>query len=353
MENYAGIFETGDALRNPMHEFIVFLNACEIEAVEDLQLERYVKNLRTTFNKMYLTVEQIIKHQEMGLNYEKHPLLQVQPIEYFYLKVSTIWDLSYLIAEKLIYKGKAPAGKEKFKKLNERFSKYKGDLQFLRLDWYERLNAIRNRIVHGEINLMPFYVDGELLFNVYNKDVDSILENSAIYTMECGLKASAERYFVYNLGLIYHYLCDFFTFIKYELQDEMTIKHQMNDAFYYPVKFQEYWHFPGLDDYNKKAVAQNNLPLTTVRDYFVVSRRDVKTFYGERGTEDYRNNMVSSVVKKHRIPETWLNDRTLRLSLQSADDRFTGFAKEIIARELGMISSEGNREKMEVTISFV
>lgn len=340
-------------LKNPMFDLLCFMHRYDNNGLDDPKFVRLLKNLRTNFNKLYLTCEQILHHERIKLDLEKNDLLQCQLIEYSYLKISTIWDLAYQVADKLLRYGSPPEKTGKYDALQERFEEYNHTLGFLQTSWYREINKIRNRVVHGGINVIPFYVDKTLMFNTYNENTDSVLPQCAIFTYKDGLKASAGPYFMYYIGVLYHYLCDFFAYVLAELKKIVTPIHDLTEVMHMFFRSDERWDFESLDEYNKLAMTIRNLPLTSQRDDYIASRLNVKRFYGEPDSPGYRANMVDSILVKYGFKGHWLDKNTLRIEIDVAQhNSMEEMNREICFRVLGFAHYRPNAEHKYADLSF-
>lgn len=145
----------------------MYLNKYEPEILDDEKIQFLFKNLKTHFKKLFYTVAYISKIQKDSdfiKNYDKTSVVSISSIEYCYYKISTIFDIAYQIADKLIFPSKKEGNRYEF--LERQFEVYSNKLIALQLGWYKRLNKIRNKIVHGGITVNPFYVNDE---NVKNR----------------------------------------------------------------------------------------------------------------------------------------------------------------------------------------
>ncbi|WP_440483860.1 hypothetical protein, partial [Serratia bockelmannii] len=203
---------------------------------------------------------------------------------------------------------------------------------FLSLSWYQDINEIRNRIVHGGVNIIPFYDNDELRFNAYNEDVDSIISHCSIYTVSPGLMVSASAYFTYFTSILHSYLSDFFSYVLAELKKTVTPTIEISESQTEMDREQVgSWPLSRLKEYNEYAQKNFNLPLGQERDDYASSRLGINRFQGEPGTIAFKKNMIESIVDKYSLSRHWINDSELAIPL---DEKLIACA-QIFFEELG------------------
>lgn len=210
---------------SPLYKFIMYLNKYEEDVLNDENFQLLIKNLGTHFKKLfYMTtyINKIEKNTDFLKSYDGTGIISVSAIEYCYYKISTIWDIAYQIADNLIFPKKKGAGKYDF--LEREFKKYNEDnLSDLNLKWYMKINNIRNRIVHGGISVIPFYIDDDrvkskICFQAYDFSLNDLIEYHYMYSNENNNNINfADYYFTFHIHLLYSYLFDFFDFIVFEM----------------------------------------------------------------------------------------------------------------------------------------
>jgi hypothetical protein len=338
----ARMASTEGSMKNPTYDLLCFLNTYDDNPIDDKKFGRLMRNLKTHFDRLFGTVEQMLDPDKIRVGMETNPLLGAQLIEYSYLKISTIWDIAYQIADQILsYKKTIPKNADKYDDLRSRFERYNNQSGFLQTEWYRDVNKIRNKVVHGGINVMPFYVDNQLLFEVYDEEVDTIVPRCAIYTVEDGLKNSAAKYFIYYLGILYQYLLDFFNYVLTELQQTVKPERELDPLVRQHFLLVADWSYENLDQYNRSAYADRNLPLTSNRDAYVESRLAVAKFSGKSRGADYRVAMVHSVLQKYGVFGQWDENRHCMLvdPTPLAIDNVKEIHRELAARQLGMCRS--------------
>jgi len=209
---------------SPTYKLIMYLNKYEPELLDDEKIQFLFKNLKTHFMKLFYTIAHISKIQKDSdfiKRYDQTSIVSISSVEYCYYKISTIFDIAYQIADKLIF----PSKKEgtRYDYLKNQFEVYANNLIALQLGWYETLNKIRNRIVHGGITVNPFYVNDEnvknkICFQAYNFYLDDLIKPHDMYSNKYNNNINfADNYFVFHTHLLYSYLTDFFEFVLMEL----------------------------------------------------------------------------------------------------------------------------------------
>lgn len=219
---------------NPFYKVIMYLNKYEPELLEDEKLEFLLKNLKTHFKKLFYMVSYINKIQkDEGYikKYDQTGLISISAIEYCYYKISTIWDIAYQIADKLVFLKQKNVNKYDYLEAN--FERYADTLPNLNLGWYKSLNKVRNRIVHGGITVNPYYINDEsvknkICFQAYDANLDDLIQPHYMYSNKNNNNINfADYYFAFHTHLLYSYLCDFFDFVLLELNKEKS--HDLND----------------------------------------------------------------------------------------------------------------------------
>ncbi len=214
-------------VESPTYKLIMYLNKYEPEILDDEKIHFLFKNLKTNFKKLFYTVAYISKIQKDSdfiKNYDKTSVVSISSVEYCYYKISTIFDIAYQIADKLIFPSKKEGNRYEF--LERQFEVYSNKLIALQLDWYKSLNKIRNKIVHGGITVNPFYVNDEnvknrICFQAYNSELDDLINPHYMYSNKYNNNINfADNYFVFHAHLLYSYLTDFFEFVLIEFSKD-------------------------------------------------------------------------------------------------------------------------------------
>ncbi|WP_248799040.1 hypothetical protein [Pseudomonas sp. MWU13-2105] len=225
-----------DSLRvpDPLYELVLYLNTYHEEKLEKPKLTFLLKNIETNFRKLFYSTCLLNKFQsdsDLLKKYDQTRVVSTQIIEYCYYKISTIWDISYEISKELMpVRGKI---NDRYDYLEAKFLKYVGVSPSLNLEWYKKINNIRNRIVHGGINVMPFHDvddrgDPRIFFQAYNLDLVDLTPQSPYYTYpQRNCINFADNYFALYTHLLYSYLLDFFKVILSELCEKY--EHDISD----------------------------------------------------------------------------------------------------------------------------
>lgn len=159
-----------NALVNPVNEFIwgLPLNKCS-----DRALEWKVKNLLANFQKLYGCAVNIAQIQDDYLNQKNNGTLDLlvfgaNSIEYFFLKIDTIFDILYQIYHDLCEPSR-PSSQGKHKHLEKILKKYKDETGGeVEIQWLESINLVRNRIAHGGYSIKCFFLERHFAFQAYD-----------------------------------------------------------------------------------------------------------------------------------------------------------------------------------------
>ncbi len=212
---------------NPTYELLMYLNKYEEERLDNEKLQFLLKNIQTHFKKLLYTVcfiNKIQKDEAAIKKYDQTSIVSIQNIEYCYYKISTIWDVSFQIADELIFPKKK--GKDKYSYLEERFKDYEKNLTSLKIEWYRKFNVIRNRIVHGGITVNPFYINDKnvkhrICFQAYDFNLNDMVEQNYYYSNIYNNNINyADNYFTMYTHVLYSYLTDFFRFVLLEISKD-------------------------------------------------------------------------------------------------------------------------------------
>jgi len=212
---------------SPTYKIVMYLNKYEPELLDNEKIQFLFKNIQTHFKKLFYTIahiNKIQKDEDFIKEYDQTSVVSIGSVEYCYYKISTIWDIAYQIADKLIFPNKKSA--DKYEYLEKQFEGYADGFDALQLGWYKDLNKIRNRIVHGGITVNTFYVNDDkvnnrICFQAYDFNLDDLIKPHYMYSNKCNNNINfADNYFAFHTHLLYSYLCDFFEFILMELNKE-------------------------------------------------------------------------------------------------------------------------------------
>ncbi len=219
---------------SPLYKIIMYLNKYEEDTLEDKKLQFLLKNLKTHFKKLFYMIAYINKFQKdekFIKKYDATSVVSISAIEYCYYKISTIWDIAYQIADKLIFPKKKDGNKYDY--LEKHFQQYAQKFPDLNLKWYKGINKIRNKIVHGGITVNPYYINNEnvktkICFQAYDSDLNDLIQPHMVYSNIFNNNINfADYYFTFYTHLLYSYLFDFFDFVLLELNKDKS--HDLNN----------------------------------------------------------------------------------------------------------------------------
>ncbi|MCG3651968.1 hypothetical protein L5F32_06750 [Aliarcobacter butzleri] len=225
------MFNTEDKrVKSPIYKLLIYLNKFDKKSFENEKLHHLINNLTPSFKKLIYGISNIYKFQndvEFMKKYDKTEIISIQQIEYCFYKISTIWDIAYTIADILIF----PANKEidgknvdKYTFLNKKFNEYLPGSILLNTEWYKEITKIRNKIVHGGINIKTFYIENNedikqrICFQAYDLGSNELIKICKYYTNNRNNCINfADNFFVYYTHILYSYLFCFFEFVLFEL----------------------------------------------------------------------------------------------------------------------------------------
>lgn len=264
----------GDKIIDPTYKILNFIQNQDKELFDDEEYIILFGNLRTHFLKLFYSVIHIYdiqKDNNFMKNYNQTKFVETMIIEYPYFKISTIWDIAYQIGSKLT---KLKSSKEnKYEALEKEFASYTKEFNNLNLDWYKKINQIRNRIVHGGIKVTPFYLDennkeikNRLCFQMYDNDLNDLIHANGFYTNIYNNNINfADNYFAFYTSILYSYLIDFFDFVLLKLCNENKLeltnfdKHENSDILEFMGIDDKHWSIANIGKF--KNIAINMLKL--------------------------------------------------------------------------------------------
>lgn len=215
-------------IKNPAYELLVYLNnQCPDEVWND-EIEMLFKNLKSNFLKAAGSVGLVMTIQEDSELISKSSLIKAQTIEYGFYKISTTWDIAFQIGKRLVpnlsnYRGK------KFEFLEKEFRNHQNKLPHLNLAWFRSINQLRNKIVHGGLNLISFHDNSRLSFQAYNNQVDEIIPWSEFYCEEGRPIIFADRYFSFHVIFLHHLLVDYFKYLLFSISGKFELNEKIKD----------------------------------------------------------------------------------------------------------------------------
>jgi hypothetical protein len=237
---------------NPVFDLLIHLNEKDADGLErNAKLQMLIKNCRTNFYKFFEAVNQISEIQKDPELLKRLPILKMQSVEYCFLKISTTWDIAYQIAEELLGKSKKKdKNDDKYDVLEKEFEAYASHLPRLKLDWYREINKIRNRVVHGGINVIVFHENDLISFQAYDGDVEEQVKVSALFCERDRPLVHAEKYFSFYTVLLYNYLADFFRYILIRLTGDTNPVIKLPEDPFGVYSLFKHWQVNGLERLN-------------------------------------------------------------------------------------------------------
>lgn len=198
---------------NPMYETIITLNEYDCEVLHDSEFEMLCKNFRSNLKKVFygtIFISEIQDDDNLMQKYEY--IIRPAIIEYVFQKITTVWDVSYQIGNKILNFRKAKKNENKYDVLQKEFDER--SINQFDFKWYKEFNMLRNRLTHGGLNIITFYDDKRIKFQIYDNDVEEVVEYNDYYNDGQRLIIFADYYFTYYTVLLHNYLCNFFKFIN-------------------------------------------------------------------------------------------------------------------------------------------
>lgn len=212
---------------DPLYELVLYLNTHNEKKLNNTKLFFLLKNIETHFKKLFYSTCLLNKLQsdtDFLKKYDQTRAVSAQNIEYCYYKISTIWDIAYEIS-KILTPSKEKV-EDRYLYLENKFLSYGSGTPSLSLGWYKKINNIRNRIVHGGINVVPFHDRDDsgasrIFFQAYNLGLEDLTSQSPYYTYpQRNCINFADNYFTLYTHLLYSYLVDFFKVVLAELSEK-------------------------------------------------------------------------------------------------------------------------------------
>ncbi|MBF4232017.1 hypothetical protein PL85_15025 [Vibrio anguillarum] len=277
---------------SPTYKIMMYLNKYEPELLDNEKIQFLFKNLQTNFKKLFYTIAHINKVQkdeDFIKEYNQTSVVSISSVEYCYYKISTIWDIAYQIADKLIFPNKKSG--DKYEYLEKKFEGYADNFDALQLGWYRDLNKVRNKIVHGGITVNPFYVNDDevknrICFQAYDFNLDDLIQPHYMYSNECNNNINfADNYFAFHTHLLYSYLCDFFEFILIELNKDKNHDREKLSLDELPYELfergQKTWLLSEVDTFTEITKEMIALQLADghLNNINKVSIQDIEQFY--------------------------------------------------------------------------
>ncbi|HEZ4093938.1 TPA: hypothetical protein WID96_000267 [Neisseria meningitidis] len=206
-----------DKIIDPTYKILNFIQSKNRELFDNDGYVILFGNLKTNFLKLFnsvVYVYDIQKDSDFMKRYNQKSFVSSMLIEYSYVKLSTVWDISYQIGAKLTKLTNSKGNR--YEQLEKEFLDYAEENSDLNLDWYKEVNKI-----------IPFYLDdnGEiknrLCFQVYDFNLEDLIPISNFYTNKSNNYINfVDNYFAFYTSTLYSYLVDFFNFILLKICNE-------------------------------------------------------------------------------------------------------------------------------------
>ena len=276
---------------NPMFGLLEYLNDYHEDKLKNTNLEFLIKNLRTHFYKLIYSITNLSKIQsdnDLLKKYNSSGIVLTQPIEYCFYKISTIRDIAYQIADKLIdfSSERNTYNLENPKKemtghsfISYKFENYNNTHSTkISIEWFKIINKIRNRIAHGGINVMPFYLKdkGLACFQAYDKNLEDIIPVDYYYSNRDNNNINyTDNFFGLHAHALYSYLIEFFDFVISELSCLERPYKQSDGVFFlnYEVPY-KWWHIE-LEDFEQLKIITKKIILLKKSDGYSMSQFEI------------------------------------------------------------------------------
>ncbi|WP_124577540.1 hypothetical protein [Burkholderia contaminans] len=208
------MFDKGSLL-NPVNDFIWSL---PIDKCTDKELDWTIKNLSANFQKLYGCTANLLQAQNFYLknktqNYMDLATLCTNSVEYFFLKINTIFEICYQLYAKLCPLQKR-AKQPKHEHLEIEFDNYRKTTgRDITLDWYEPINTVRNRIAHGGFSIKSFLDEGFLFFQVYDRELSEQIFDNFGYLAHNKPLVYVDLYTTFYATKTHQYIHEFLAFL--------------------------------------------------------------------------------------------------------------------------------------------
>lgn len=204
-------------IRNPIFDLVISLNKYDSPILCNSKFEMLVKNFKSNLKKVFSGTLYIYDVQkDFSIMSEYEDIIKHESVEYLFYKIATTWDLAYQIGDLVYPLPKGNKKKNKYDFLQEEFDKYCEQYNSSMIDfrWYKQFSQLRNRIVHGGKNLIVYHENNRIKFQIYDNNVDEIVEYNDFYNDGQRTLIFADYYFTYYTVLLHNYLCNYFNFIN-------------------------------------------------------------------------------------------------------------------------------------------
>jgi len=208
-------------IKNPMNDFIYHV---PLEHVSNADFIWLTKNLQGNYYKLFSCALNVLQIQtdyskqntEKTLNINT---FTVNSVEYFFIKVNTIFELCYQIYD---YLDDNKDKKKKLDRLDCNFQKYSEETgSSLNYSWYKEVNEVRNRIIHGGYSIKTFNESGRFLFQAYDLELnEKIRQDNGYFKAESDL-IFIDYYMAFFTKVVHWYIQEFLSFVLHNLDVEV------------------------------------------------------------------------------------------------------------------------------------
>lgn len=213
-----------DGIENPMNDFNFHV---PFDRASDEKFIWLTKNLQGNYYKLFSCAVNLLQIQTDYSKDSKNNTLNtdsftVNSVEYFFIKINTIFELCYQIYD---YLDDNKDKKKKFDRLNDEFEKYAKDTDSpLSFSWYEEVNKIRNRIIHGGYSIKTFNENHRFLFQAYDVNLnEQIMQDNGYFKDESNL-IYIDHYMAFFIKVVHWYIKEFLSFVLHILSVEVDDK---------------------------------------------------------------------------------------------------------------------------------
>lgn len=208
-------------LLNPLYEFEGKIDLDVLKKSNKLdEIVFFIKTIKSNFLKLYHHICNYHNFKSVDLKkigvvdnffYEGY-------LEFFYFKVSSIFDLCYQVYSVLCEVNVKP--KIKYITLQKEFERYCSLNKSISIQFseFQEINKIRNSIIHGGVYIRCLYfkVDQNWGFQAQDRNYDDLILIDKGYFLN-DFYVSIEKYMNYNYRVLHHFIKNFLNFILVKL----------------------------------------------------------------------------------------------------------------------------------------
>lgn len=276
---------------NPMFGLIKYLNDYHEDRIQNTNLEFLIKNLTTHFYKLIYSITNLSEIQgdkDLFKKYNSSGIVLAQPTEYCFYKISTVRDIAYQIADKLIdfsserntYNLENPKKEmTRYSFLSYKFEQYNETQSTqISVDWFKNINKIRNKVVHGGVNIMPFYLkDKELAcFQAYDKNLEDIIPVDYYYSNRYNNNINyTDNFFGLYAHALYSYLTEFFSFVISELSCPKRPYNHSDSVLFLDYVIPYKWWYIGVEDFEQLKKITRKIILLKKSDGYSMNQLEI------------------------------------------------------------------------------